>query len=350
MENILKLHGEKYPKMTTQDFVKLIYQNEFGCGHFIADKNKSLERIKSEIINSAYEKTFLENIGNGFTRLWLGKSTEDFISAELINKMFILSSEKTGDINSFKNKLSVFYDLIKTERLNLSINEAETYLKEYQNKSFPMVSHSDIFHKFYNPTYRVIENSFSVYFELISKIEKMLSEKEKITVEIDGRCTSGKSTLAKLLQSLFGGEIISADDFFLPFEKRTAERMRECGGTLDYERFKTEVIDKLSLNKAFDYGVFSCKSGKIEGRKTIARTNLIIVEGSYSGHEYFGNPYDIRVFLTSDRITQEKRILERNGSEMLKNFAEKWIPMEEKYFDGQKIREKSDFIIHTDIF
>ena len=347
MENIIKIHSEKYSEMTVQDFVKLIYQNEFGCGHFIADKNKSLDRIKSEINISKRENLFFEDIGNGFVRLWLSNNTEKFISADMINKMFIISAEKKGNIESFKNKLAIFYNLVKSGKINISLNETEKYLKIYQKENFPMVSHSDIFHKLYDPAYRVMQKCFEIYFELISQIENSLLNGKKLVIRIDGRCASGKSTLAQLLKVLFDGEIINADDFFLPFEKRTRERMSECGGNIDYERFKSEVISNLNSEKSFEYGVFSCKSGKIEGKKQINPNKLIIVEGSYSGHEYFGNPYDIKVFLTVDNKIQLERILKRNGEEMLCNFKEKWIPMEEKYFIGQKIQKKSDFIIDT---
>ncbi len=350
MENIIKQHGKKYPKMTAQDFVKLIYQNEFGCGHFISDKNKSLDKIKAEIKQSNTDNCFFENIGNGFSRFWLGKNTEDFISADTVNKIFILSSGKTGDILSFKNKLSVFYNMTKNSEINVSLKDTEIYLKEYEKENFPMVSHSDIFHKEYKPAYKVMKTCFAFYFNLISEIEKRLSQNKKTVVSIDGRCASGKSTLAKLLKDILDGEIISTDDFFLPFEKRTPERMAECGGNLDYERFKAEVIEYIHSEKEFTYGVFSCCNGKIESKKKISPKKLIIAEGSYSGHEYFGNPYDIRVFLTADTDSQKKRILARNGEKMLKNFEEKWIPMEEKYFEGQKIKGKSNFIIDTSIF
>ena len=144
------------------------------------------------------------------------------------------------------------------------------------------------------------------------------------------------------------GEIVSADDFFLPFERKTKERMAECGGNIDYERLKTEVIDNLKSEYGFSYGVFSCKTGKIDKSKEILHKKLIIVEGSYSCHDYFGQPYDLKVFLTVNEKIQRERILNRNGEKMLYMFENAWIPMEENYFKGQKIKEKCDIIINTD--
>ena len=48
------------------------------------------------------------------------------------------------------------------------------------------------------------------------------------------------------------------DDFFLPFELRTAERLKEPGGNVHYERFIDEVVSKLSAGEPFEYGVFRC--------------------------------------------------------------------------------------------
>ena len=37
LEEILKLHAEKYPKMQPQDCVKLLYQREFMCSPDLAE-------------------------------------------------------------------------------------------------------------------------------------------------------------------------------------------------------------------------------------------------------------------------------------------------------------------------
>ena len=38
----------------------------------------------------------------------------------------------------------------------------------------------------------------------------------------------------------------------------------------------------------------------------------------------------------------------RNGEMLAKMFAEKWIPMEEKYFDAFSIKERADIVISTE--
>ncbi|MBQ2915773.1 MAG: uridine kinase [Clostridia bacterium] len=170
---------------------------------------------------------------------------------------------------------------------------------------------------------------------------------EKVLIAIDGRCASGKSTLAENLSKIFGCDIIHMDDFFLPFEKRTPERLAEPGGNIDYERFEKEVLNSFHKNEVFSYGVFNCGSGKIEAERVITPSNIIITEGSYSLHPKFSDHYNLKIFVSTDSNTQIKRIRERNGEEMLKMFKERWIPMEENYFTAFDIGNLADIKLNT---
>ena len=49
---------------------------------------------------------------------------------------------------------------------------------------------------------------------------------------------------------------------------------------------------------------------------------------------------NIRVFMDVDPAEQQKRILTRNGPEMLPRFISEWIPKEELYFKTFRIKEK----------
>ena len=66
--------------------------------------------------------------------------------------------------------------------------------------------------------------------------------RERLLVAIDGRCASGKSTLAEELKKDLGCAVFHMDDFFLPFERKTAQRLAQPGGNVDWERFREEVI------------------------------------------------------------------------------------------------------------
>ena len=176
--------------------------------------------------------------------------------------------------------------------------------------------------------------------DIFDKIDELLILKEKVIVTIDGCAASGKTTLAKKLKDKYNCEIIKMDDFFLPLEKRTVDRLNEPGGNIDYERFKEEVVDK--LGSSFSYHVFDCSVMALNGVSYINNNRLTIIEGSYSLHPYFGKYYDLSIFLDIDYEEQIRRIKKRNGEEMLKMFTSKWIKYETLYHDEFNIKNIVD--------
>ena len=163
------------------------------------------------------------------------------------------------------------------------------------------------------------------------RIDELLEQKDMVIVAIDGKCTSGKTTLAGRLAEMYDCNVVHMDDFFLRPEQRTAERFAEVGGNVDYERFMEEVLLPLKAGKPFSYRPFDCRTFTLAEPLSVAPKKLNIIEGTYSHHPYFGNPYDLKIVLTIDDQTQRERIMQR--PEFLhKRFFEEWIPMENRYF------------------
>ncbi len=184
--------------------------------------------------------------------------------------------------------------------------------------------------------------------ELIEKIKTLLAEsEEQVIISIEGGAGSGKTTLAAALQKALGGNVYHMDDFFLPPALRTAERLAEPGGNVDYDRFYGEVVEGIFSDEYFEYGVMDCSVGKITRQRVAHPTDLHIVEGVYSAHPYYEEIYTLRVFVDVDEETQRARILER-GEERAKRFFAEWIPMENRYFEAFSVREKSDVVLRCD--
>ena len=167
-------------------------------------------------------------------------------------------------------------------------------------------------------------------------------------IAIDGQAASGKTTLAKQLADILGAGVIHMDDFFLPPTLRSPERLAEAGGNVHYERFAAQVIPQLCNNGPFTYPVFDCSKMCLDGERTVIASPWRIVEGSYSHHPLFGSYMDLRVFCHVTPQEQARRILVRNGERMAKMFAERWIPMEELYFDTYAVREHAEILINTE--
>ena len=178
---------------------------------------------------------------------------------------------------------------------------------------------------------------------MIEQIKQLLKEKEYVVIAIDGCAASGKTTLAKKLSNMFNASVIHMDDFFLPFEKRTEERLNTPGGNIDYERFKEEVVN--NLDSDFTYNAFNCSIMKVDKEVFVKKTNLLIIEGSYSLHPYFGKYYDLSIFLDIDKDEQIDRIRNRDGEKLLKMFIEKWIKYETNYHDYYNIKTTADIYV-----
>ncbi len=106
LNEILLWHAGQYPTMQPQDAVKLIYQNEFGCEHLIADPAGMLEYLKREIAENAQRKVERrwDEIGSGLVRLHLAGLKEQDAEA-IFDAMRQTAAQHLGSEDSFQLKL-----------------------------------------------------------------------------------------------------------------------------------------------------------------------------------------------------------------------------------------------------
>lgn len=184
-------------------------------------------------------------------------------------------------------------------------------------------------------------------------LSRKAQTKGRVIVAIDGRCASGKTTMAsELIESLgaegFSCNLIHMDDFFLRPEQRTDERLAEPGGNIDHERFLDEVLLPLSQGKRVTYRPWDCGAQDFGQPITVEPAQITIVEGSYSCHPALWDLYDDHIFLWVSESTQHARILERDGEEGLEVFKAKWIPLEERYFSHYNIAARCEIALRND--
>lgn len=180
---------------------------------------------------------------------------------------------------------------------------------------------------------------------VISSITELQLTKHHLVIAIDGMCASGKSSIGEVLGRYFPSRIIHMDDFFLPYNLRTKARYDEIGGNIDYDRFKTEVID--NLDKNICYKPYDCKTNTFSKEKSLPLCDITIIEGSYALNPKFGEYYDLSVFVEVSSNEQIERIKIRNGISQVTIFKDKWIKFENNYFEYFNIKERTNFIINT---
>lgn len=351
MKEIILQHLKMYPEMEIQDIIKLIYQSEFGGGHMIASSKESFDRLYKECMRlepvPAGTPVRYESIGHQLGRLYLD-GIENHLSLATVNRFFVNTANQVhSDMDAFVKRLDRLGELCARGELPLNAAAVRESLAAYKAAGCPMTHHSQRYRKAYAPAYRVISEDYMRYLAAFERIDRLLRQdgNKPVVVAIDGRCGSGKSFLCRLLSGVYDCNQIHVDDFFLRPEQRTFERLTEVGGYVDYERFLTEVITPLSQGKeVFDYQRYDCMQQRLTQLVTVRSKALTIVEGSYSLHPYFGDAYDLRIFMDLDGETQKQRILERNGAYMLERFVGEWIPKENAYFEKFGIREKCDLV------
>ncbi|MFU0832230.1 MAG: DNK domain-containing protein [Oscillospiraceae bacterium] len=360
---IILRHSRAYPEMEPVDYVKLLYQNEFGCAHAIRDPFQGMESLWEEFRSlpahegETEQEPCMEPIGNGLCRIFLtpGERMKQFLP--LLNLMCSATARThLGSRTRLTQKLEFLRSMAENGLLCATKNEINSFLNTYINSGGGMVRHSHRYKEAYHPHYRVVKASYYAYLPVFQAVMKLLDahegdvDKKPVILAVDGRCGSGKTFLAKLLAEVFGCEVFHMDDFFLPVRDRQADWMLQPAGNIDRARFLNEVLIPLKKGENIQYRPYSCQKGETLPLRTVKPGRLAIVEGSYSLHTDFRKFYDYRVFLTCSSNVQQRRIFLRGNGSRLHDFLETWIPLEERYITAMNVIDICDLTIDTSDF
>lgn len=337
--NILREHIQKYPRMQPQDVVKLLFQSEFGPGHLIENPLDAYRYLVNELKSASPTALWTEPVGNGVCRLQLGAVREQ-LSPHTIFRLFLRAVDIHGNAASMNEKCKMVIDA--DIKFPFQIEDLAEYISQYRANGFPVVHHSEGYRAAYRPAYRVIRSSDRALLPLLAEIDRRAAA-GPVCIAIDGSCGSGKTTFARRLAQIFRCNVFHMDDFFLPATRKTAERLAQPGGNVDYERFQSDVLVPLKQGRPFEYRPFSCEKQVLDSPRSVHPKRISVVEGSYAMHPALSSAYDLSIFLTVSPQLQEQRIRERNGTEMWTRFAQEWIPMEQKYISIFGIKDKCAF-------
>lgn len=182
--------------------------------------------------------------------------------------------------------------------------------------------------------------------EVAERIQAIASKEVPVLIAVDGRCAAGKTTLAEKLQKMINCTVFHMDDFFLRPGQRSIQRLNTPGGNVDYERFREEILVPLGDGALeIAYRPYDCHTQTLLPSVVTEPTKTVLIEGSYSCHPELWDFYDFHIFLTVDPDEQLRRIALRGGEESVRQFQERWIPLEEQYFTAYRIRERCDLCL-----
>ncbi|MEA4914897.1 MAG: uridine kinase [Christensenella sp.] len=180
---------------------------------------------------------------------------------------------------------------------------------------------------------------------IISRVTALLKSPPRVLIAIDGNCCAGKTTLASHLGDLLHANVFHLDDYFLQPQMRTPQRLAQPGSNVDAERFLAEVLLPASRGETAQVQKYDCHEDALLPAIPVLPKQVAIIEGAYSLHPLLSPFYDLKIFCRIESDLQIKRILARNGKDALKMFQERWIPLENKYFEALDILSQCDLVI-----
>lgn len=347
LQEILTLHRQRYPLMEAADYGKLLYQNEFGPEHMISSPEAVRERLVkewTEAVPFAANLTVqggifpaaaghalpIEDIGNSLYRFHLTGGYDLSIAAPLLARLFFLTAQQHhGTAEGLREKL----DMLKDQEKQPEFPPLKPWLTEYIQACCPALHHSETFRRAYAPHYRILQDEYAIYFPVLYQVEKCLRQSEHAVVAIDGPCGSGKSSLAALLEQLFPSRVLHMDDYYLPLQQRSPGWEQIPCGNMNLERFLQEALLPAAKREAIVCRPYSCQQGRLLEPRMLPKTPLTIVEGSYSHHPVLASHYALKIFLHCHRQEQLAR-LTRRESTRLDAYLQRWIPLEEAYYQA----------------
>lgn len=156
MKDFIIDEKELHPYAQPQDYIKLIFQSEFGPGHLIADPDYARNRLYEEWQQVRHLPAEANQpIGGGYVRLCIKGIDENRLAD--INTAFVTSANrKSGSDAGFMEKMELFLQMAENGGFDFDYSAAKQAVDEYLAGGIRPTSHTKIYHSHYTPAYRVV--------------------------------------------------------------------------------------------------------------------------------------------------------------------------------------------------
>ncbi len=169
---------------------------------------------------------------------------------------------------------------------------------------------------------------------MLESISRIRSSGTRLLITLDGPCASGKTTLAEMLAKELRAPLVHTDDYVIPHREKTPERLSVPGGNCDAGRLANEILRPWKAGKPVRYRKYDCRADRLLPEESLPESSILILEGSYCNLPALRIHADLRFFLDAPRELRLARLEKRESPESLRRFHERWIPLENAYFDA----------------
>ena len=321
--------------MKAEDVLLLCFQGAYGLDGGPGEKARFEEKFAS--LPPRPQEPLFELVSPDVMRVNPGAWKAKKLPSEWLFNLSRLSRTRFSDADAmFRSYLDQAENVLKGD-----LRRRFTRLRE----SSPAPQYAEAYRRKEDPDCWLVSTRFLFTLPVLVRASSLPETGTVRVIAIDGRASSGKTTLARQLAEIMEAGIIHMDDFFLPAKLRTPERYKEAGGNVHYERFIEEVLPHLKKPGKFTYRTFDCSTMGYGKHAEVKDSLWRIVEGAYSLHPEFGNYADLKVFYDISPEEQERRIIRRNGRERYRVFKNRWIPLEENYIRSCSVMNRADLVI-----
>lgn len=151
-----------YPEMHLQDFYKNFFQDRFGPGHFISDREAALAAINKELAQAdtiGCQATELCGWRHNFVRVSLSVVRDSLITAEQLADALMGSAKAVSDedLRQWKEEWTFILSIIEQKHPNLpDFNQERQSIQQAFASGQYVFHHSKAFNNAYHPHYRLI--------------------------------------------------------------------------------------------------------------------------------------------------------------------------------------------------
>lgn len=133
----------KYPLMRAQDFVKMLYQGEYGGAHGNNDDLAAADSLKKEIKSMkpvSFKEELVEDISANFARVNLRPFVASGKNVETLREMFVKSRAKSASRERLDRKLEIFTEQCCVRKIDLPYLTVKKFVNEYKAADYPVES------------------------------------------------------------------------------------------------------------------------------------------------------------------------------------------------------------------
>ena len=135
------------------------------------------------------------------------------------------------------------------------------------------------------------------------------------------------------------------DDYVIPHAQKTPERLAVPGGNCDAERLAGEVVIPYKNGAPVRTRKYDCRKDVFLPEEQLPDARVLILEGSYCNLPAIRKYADIRLFLDTPREIREARLMSRESAASMRQFRERWIPLENAYFEAYHLPDDGQILI-----